>query len=271
MDEPSKKNRWNLVKAWKNKRQGIVWVVENDKGQKGYFKYTTSKHWFYSGTMIANEFIAAALARRLGFPMAQLEYTSVVGPNGKKQKGIVSVVEDAKEVITWYEAPASVWKEPEKYVEQVDLLSQMVVFDAWITNIDRAPGKNLILYRNESWENYKWYLIDHGHTLYGSPRKWKRGQWNSSLWQKLWRFYNVPRGLLRLQSSIANIEPMIKKIETMSNREIAMAIKEAPSETIKKQEKEFIKQLLITRKKQIRNIMHKWLDYKGTREYEGAP
>ena len=264
------KNVWILERTWKNKKQGIVWMVENDKGQKGYFKYTTLKHWFYSGTMIANEFIAAALARSLGFPMAQLEYASVLGPKGKKQKGIVSLVEDANEVMTWYEASASVWKEPERHVEQVDLLSQLVVFDAWITNIVRAPGKNLILYRNDSWEKYKWYLIDHGHTLYGSPRKWKRGPWDGPLWQKLWRFYNVPRGLLRLQSSIANIEPMIKKIENLSNREIEMAIEEAPKGTIKKQEKEFIQQLLVTRRKQIRNIMYNWLEYKGTREYEGA-
>lgn len=258
-----------MERTWKNKKQGKVWIVTNEKGQKGYFKFTTQKHWFYSGTMIANEFIAAALARQLGFPTAKLEYTSVVGPDGKKQKGIVSVSEDANEVITWYEAPAYVWNQPEKYVEQVDLLSQLVVFDAWITNIDRAPGKNLILYRQNSWEKYKWYLIDHGHTLFGSPRKWKRGSWNSAIWKKLWRFYNVPRGLLRLQSCKDNLEPMIRKIENMTRKEIEMAIGEAPKETIQKKEKEFIKKLLLTRKKQIRHIMYNWLDYKGTREYQG--
>lgn len=261
------KESWQLVKTWKRKRQGNVWIVKNSKGITGYFKYTTQKHWFYSGTMVANEYIAAALAKKLGFPVARLNYATVPGPNGIQRTGVVSVAVSANEVVTWRDAPSHIWNNPENYVESIELLSQLVVFDAWITNIDRAPGKNLILYRNDSGEKYKWYLIDHGHTLYGSPRKWKRGAWNRPIWQRLWQFYNVPRGLLRLQSNPQILEAMIRKIEGLSESEIDQAIRSTPKVTLKYKEKKFVKQLLITRQQQIRKIINQWIQYKGTREF----
>ncbi|WP_019122737.1 hypothetical protein [Brevibacillus massiliensis] len=80
------RHRWTLKTAWKAKRQGAVWIVEDQDGRRGYFKFATKRQWFFSGPMIANEFIAAALARKLGFPVASLEIADVRGPDGKKAR-----------------------------------------------------------------------------------------------------------------------------------------------------------------------------------------
>lgn len=261
---------WTLKKAWKAKRQGQVWIVENGKGQKGYFKFATKEQWYYSGPMVANEYIAASLAKRLGFPVAALEVATVYGPDGERQKGIVSRVVEAKEVVTWKKAGAQVHAFPEKHVDQLDLLRQLVVFDAWIANIDRANGKNLILYRNEPNEKYRWYLIDHGHSLYGSPRKWKRGNWNQPIWSKLWMYYHVPKGLLRLQSSMDKLEPMIRAIESLKESGIDDAIRSVPKGYLGAEEQAFIKRLLLDRQKKLRSIMGDWLKYDGIKEYAGA-
>ena len=259
--------RWKLKKAWKNKRQGQVWVVEDSTGRRGYFKFATKEQWFFSGPMIANEWIAAALAKRLGFPVADLEVAVVTGPDDTRQHGLVSIEQPGKEVVTWREAGEEVWQKPELHVNFTDLLAATVVFDAWIANIDRASGKNLVLVRNSPSERYNWYLIDHGHALYGSPRKWKRGAWNAQIWQQLWRFYNVPKGLLRLQSSMSALEPMIRKIEGLREHDIEAAVRSVPPGYLGSKERVFIKRLLLERQKQLRSIIERWLAYKGIKEY----
>ncbi|WP_027415638.1 HipA family kinase [Aneurinibacillus terranovensis] len=261
------RSKWMLKKAWKAKRQGQVWVVENENGQRGYFKFATAKQWYYSGPMIANEYIALALAKKLGFPAAELVQATVRGPDGKKQTGIVSLEKPAKEIITWREAGEELHSQPERFVEQIDKLRTLVVFDAWIANIDRALGKNLILFRNDAKEKYKWYLIDHGHTLYGSPRKWKRGKMGARIWLQLWKYYHVPKGLQRLQSSWPILYEEIKKIESITPCEIDEALNSVPPGSLRKKERAFIKRLLFYRQKRLRTIIRRWLAYKGTKEY----
>ncbi|HEU4964000.1 MAG TPA: HipA family kinase [Bacilli bacterium] len=261
------RREWRLIQAWKAKRQGQVWVVENQYGRRGYFKFARADQWFFSGPMIANEYISAALAQKLGFPTADLEQAKVEGPDGVEQQGIVSLALPALEVITWREANAAVHKHPEKHVHNLERLAQLVVFDAWIANIDRATGKNLVLHRDKPDEKYNWYLIDHGHCLYGSPRKWKRGQWDTKIWEQLWRYYNVPKGLLRLQSHYDILLPMIRKIEALNESDIEMAMQTVPKSHLKEKERRFIKRLLLHRQKQLRKIIQRWLDYKGIKEY----
>lgn len=261
------RREWRLIKAWKAKRQGQVWVVENQYGRRGYFKFARADQWFFSGPMIANEYISAALATKLGFPVADLEQATVTGPDNIEQRGIVSLELPALEVITWRNAAPDVHKHPEKHVNHIDRLAQLVVFDAWIANIDRATGKNLVLCRDKPDAKYDWYLIDHGHCLYGSPRKWKRGQWNAPIWEQLWRYYNVPKGLLRLQSDYETLLPMIRKIESLNEGDIEMAMQTVPKGFLKDKERRFIKRLLLHRQKNLRTIIRRWLAYKGVKEY----
>lgn len=257
---------WKLKKAWKAKRQGQVWVVQNRAGHRGYFKFATKKQWYFSGPMIANEYIAAALAKKVGIPIAALEMATVAGPGGVLRKGIVSKEVQAKEIKTWKEAGSAVYRNAGKVMNQTDLLQGLVVFDAWIANIDRASGKNLIIYRNSPAEKYNWYLIDHGHTLYGSPRKWKRGAWNAPIWRKLWLFYHVPKGLLTIQSSLDRLEPMIQKIESLTESDIDAAIRSVPKGYLREKERIFIRRLLLYRQKWLRRIIGNWLSFKGQKE-----
>ncbi|MGZ4112234.1 MAG: HipA family kinase [Tumebacillaceae bacterium] len=266
---PVPRRRWKLLDTWKAKRQGSVWIVEDQFATRGYFKFTTEDQWYYAGPMIANEYIAAALAERVGLPVGELEQASIAGADGIVQKGIVSVEVPAFEMRTWAQASDEVRQEPERHVKDIDLLAQTVVFDAWICNVDRAAGKNLILYRNNTEKKYDWYLIDHGLTLYGSPRKWKRGAWNSPFWEQLWRFYNVPKGLLRLQSNQKVLLPMIEKIEALQPSDIDDALRKVPRGHLKDKERQFIRTLLLHRQKLLRSIIERWLAFEGTKEYEG--
>jgi len=259
--------KWVLKNAWKAKRQGQVWIVETQDGTRGYFKFTTPKQWYFSGPMVANEYISAALAKRLGFPVGDLETATVLGPDGAKQRGIVSIAITANEVITWREAGEQVYENPEQYVKDIDLLAMMVVFDAWIANIDRAPGKNLILYRNSPSEKYSWYLIDHGHCLHGSPRKWAYAAWDAPIWHRIIAFYHTPKGLLQLQNSWSALKPMVEKIERLTEADIDAALKSVPSGYLKQPERAFIRRMLLHRQKRLRKMVLRWLNTKGFKEY----
>lgn len=262
-----KKGAWKLVKVWMKKPQGDVWVVRSSTGKRHFFKTTERKNPYYAGTMVANEFIAAALANKLGFPVGRLVLAKVKGPDGVWRKGIISKEVGAREVITWNSAKAAVKRTPEKYIKNLQKLKALVVFDAWIVNIDRGKGNNIILYRNHPKAKYDWYLIDHANTLYGSRYKWKRrGVWNRTFWQKLWKYYHVPKGMLRLQSSPQSINPMIRKIASLTAQDIDKAIGRVPRSHLKKRSARFIRKLLITRQRQLPAILRRWRAYKGRKE-----
>jgi hypothetical protein len=76
------KHEWKLEKEWKDKRQGQVWIVRESGGRRGFFKFAREEQYYYAGTLIANEVITAALARRLGFPAARLEEAVIRGSQG---------------------------------------------------------------------------------------------------------------------------------------------------------------------------------------------
>jgi hypothetical protein len=258
---------WKLVKKWKEKPQGQVWIVQDNKARVGYFKYADPKQWYFSGPMIANELISAALARKLGLPVARLELTEIIDTGGTKKRGIVSIKKSAQEVITWAEANQEIKQNPVKYLNQVHLLRSLVVFDAWIANIDRSVGKNLILHRNQVDDKYNWYLIDHGNCLYGSPRRWKKTSWNSPYWSKIWLFSHVPKGFMKLKYNRRLLNPMIKKIENLRISDIEAAISSVPTRYLDYRKRKFIRRLLMSRKQQIRKMIYSWIKFNGIKEY----
>lgn len=260
---------WRLISTFKAKPQGHVWYVADDNERQGYFKFTVPDNWYFSGPLFANEYIAAKLARHLDFPVAKLKRATVLGPDGNPQEGFVSIKKTAREITTWCDVDKEVVNYPEKYVNHLDLIRLLVVFDAWIVNVDRANGKNLVLYRNDPSEKYDWYLIDHGLTLYGPPRKWERGAWNSPYWDQLWNYYHVPKGLLRLQSSAKTLQPMIRKIESVRKSDIDRIIRKVPKEYLGDKERFIIRRLLLYRQKRLRSIIMRWLNYSGTKEFKG--
>lgn len=63
-----------------------MWIVDQTAGRQGYFK-VPGRDKYYGGTMIANELIAASLAVRLGFPVAELVLATLRGPDGVEMPG----------------------------------------------------------------------------------------------------------------------------------------------------------------------------------------
>jgi hypothetical protein len=250
-----KHSYWYFVKVIKEIPQGTVWLVEDSYGDRGYLKFARESDWYYSGPLIANEYISAYLANHLGFTVAPLELTSVRGPDGEKHKGVVSRQAIAHEVITWFEAGQCVKDHPEKYINQRKLLRQLVVFDTWIANLDRGLGRNLILARDSQNSKYDWYLIDHGNTLFGSPRKWRRGNWDSRIWYEVGRYCKVSPSLLH--SSFVELEPMINKIEELREVEIEDALDNVPESFLSADVRAFTKRLLLNRQKKLRMIIRR--------------
>jgi hypothetical protein len=248
---------WTFLRKIKEVMYGTVWLVRDSYGDIGYFKFSSKTNWFYSGPLIATEMIAASLASKLGFIVPPLEIVTVTGPNGVKQEGIVSRRAIAKEVLTWSKAPSHVKENPDKYIRGANLLRQLVVFDTWIANLDRGLGMNLILARDQPKEKFHWYLIDHGNCLFGSARKWKRGNWRSEIWLNPAIYCNVSPALL--VSSYRNLKPMITYIESLGEECIDSALESVPQKYLSKKVRRFTKKLLIYRQKRIRNIIGNWL------------
>lgn len=111
------------------------------------------------------------------------------------------------------------------------------MFDGWIANVDRAAGKNLILYRNAPHEKYDWYLIDHGLALYGAPAKWERYRWDTAHWQRLWLFHHVAEGMARLLRRFEYVEPMIGRIEAIPDAQLAQLVAEMPPSCYSEEER----------------------------------
>ncbi|MBM7589437.1 HipA family kinase [Brevibacillus fulvus] len=254
-------SEWNCQKVWRKRPHSHVWLVENQEGERGYFKFATQRQWFHAGPMIVNEFVAAYLAKHLGFPVADMEPATIMSPTGKIRHGFVSVRANAERVVRWDKAHPKVRRSPERYVNHLDLLRQLVVFDAWILNTDRA-GRNLILYRDHDSSKYNWYLIDHGHSLYGPAKRWKQYPWNHPHWRRARRFFYYSGGYPRLTVTKSDLEPMIAKIEQLDSSVIDEALDTVPEEYLSPSIRSFIRDLLLYRQKRIRHMMLRWLRYK---------
>ncbi len=258
---------WRFERELSVKLQGSVWIVTNPAGTTGYFKFATTDQWRYAGPYIANEWAAAALAKQLDFPVAKLDVAEVIGSDGSPQQGIVSVAMRAPEITTWNHIGQNVRERPEEYVKNVTRLRQLVVFDAWIANVDRAVGKNIVLHRRTGAERYRWYLIDQALALLGAPYKWDEHHWSTAYWDQLWRYYHVPTGLLRIQSSWRVLEPMVERIEQLSTEAIEEAVGSVPSGTLSPPEQQEMIDLLLHRQARLRRIIRRWLAYSGVKEF----
>lgn len=259
------KRAWKFKRVLRNRYGRQIWIVANRRGTKGFFKFPSSQNRKEIRILAANEYIASSLAKSVGLPAAKVQRAKVKGPKGMKRIGLVSVKAKAKKLTAWKRAPSKAIKEPEIYVKKADLLAQVIPFDAWIMNPDRT-NHNLILYRNKSSRLYKWYLIDHGIALFGKANKWKlqkarkrfkrKKQFQFALLSKKGKGLVIPKGLKRFSAkNVDAMEGMITKIESLPKSAIRKAIRSVPKGYLRKTEKQFIKKVLLSRKKKIRQIV----------------
>lgn len=262
-------DRWQYVRTVSVKSQGHVWMVRRDDGRAGFFKFAHDRQWYYSGPLVANEWICCRLAQSLGFPVAEIELTAVHGPQGECPAGLVSVAADAPEHLSWARAPAHVKARPDLHLHRLTRLQQLVVFDAWTANVDRATGQNLILYRTDPADGYyDWYLIDHALSLYGAPYKWAQHDLSAAYWLDLWRCYHVPEGLLRWQEDWSVLEPMVRAVESLGADFIERVVDSVPVTPLDAPLRRFTIRLLMTRQERLRALLERWARYGGVKEYQ---
>ncbi|WP_419879623.1 HipA family kinase [Brevibacillus centrosporus] len=269
---------WKFKRVVRNRYGRQIWMVTNRKGAKGYFKFPSSQKRKELRIQAANEYIAAYLAKSVGLPAATVRRATVKGPKGMKRKGLVSIKANAKKLLPWKEIPKAAYTEPEKYLEKADLLAQVIPFDAWIMNPDRT-NHNLILFQNKYARRYKWYLIDHEIALFGKPNQWKlrkarkrfrcKKQYKFSLLSKKGRRLLIPKGLKSFWARHPEAsEAMITKIEYLPRSVIRKALGSVPRGYLKKTEKKFIKNVLISRQKKVRRLVQEvvqtfWFSKRG--------
>ncbi len=260
------KLKWRYRKHLRRRYGRLIWSVRKRKNRKGYFKSNVRAHHRTSyRILVANEYIAAYLAKKLGLPVAKVLQARVRGPRGYIKRGLVSVKANARKVIPWKKAKSNVKKKPQKYIKNAKKLARLVAFDAWILNPDRS-NHNLILYRRKSWKKYKWYGIDHGISLFGNPDKWnlRRAKKKFSC-KKAYKFclhtgdkkkQRIPYGLKRFtRENRKQLDKMVKKIQSLPTSEIKKAIKRVPKGCLKKSEKKFIQKVLQCRRKQMKKAL----------------
>ncbi|MGG1664171.1 HipA family kinase [Brevibacillus sp. NRS-1366] len=261
------KGRWRYRKLFRKRYGRIIWLVTKRNGEKGYFKFPVQKKQRKEQRiLVANEYIAAALAKRVGLPVAKVKLVTVRGPRGIRRRGLLSQKASANKVIPWKRAKKRVYRRLDEKVKKANLLARIAAFDAWIMNPDRN-NRNLILYRKKSAKQYKWYLIDHGIAVFGKPSRWSlRKAKRQFRKKKAYKFtmhsgskkkkQRVPKGLKRFtQDNQKSLDKMVKKIKKLPNSAIRKAVKKVPRGYLKRAERKFITKVLIHRKKQIKKIV----------------
>lgn len=257
---------WRYDSLLRRKYGRQNWILVNRQGYKGYFKFPTSTQGKKYRIMMANEMIALSLAKLVGLPVPKQKLITIKGRKGIRRKGLLSEEAMANEVIPWRMAKDEVHHNPELFIENSRLLAQLIAFDAWILNPDRT-NRNLILYRNHPAERYKWYLIDHGIALFGSP-----GVWSLHKAKRLIRsndsvifaihkqkryVFKIPIGLWAFaQRNKREIDIMIAKIQALTKKDLFEAINDIPPRYLKRSEKTFLRKLLLSRREQLPLIVN---------------
>ena len=254
-DFPPFATDWSIVELVSEKAQGRVWRVRRPTPQGwqwGYFKYAGPEHRYYAGPMVANEWLAAAILRRLRLPAAR-----VVPARIGELEGIVSVAPEAETVRQWREL------EPKERARHLRLFRRpsglygMIVFDIWTTNIDRGRGKNLIVYRRPGERKYRYRLIDHALALHGSYYKWDHyGPWRGRSWQRPWRVYHAPEGL---KPTARRLRPWVRRIQALPASWLERLVRSVPRRFLSRREAAFITRLLIVRQRQLHRLVRRWL------------
>lgn len=255
----SKWGPWKYVSTFSEKYQGVVWVVER-KGeagkQQGYFKFQNPENIQYGGPMIADEMIAAKLAKKLKIPIHELECTTI-----DKKEGVVSIVKDAHLLTRWDLLPKKVTDNIPKYFKDPKHLINMFVFDVWTCNTDRGTNKNIIVYQSKADAPYEIYLIDHNHALHDANLKWNKHSYRSAYWKNLWRYYKPPTGVQKLVlENQAYLKYCVKRVRRIKSTEIKAMIESVPAKHLRAKEAHLIYQLLRKRQRDLPKIIQRWMD-----------
>lgn len=265
---------WRVVRAVSSKPQGRVWEVRKElstrlpagsKGKvlvkRGFFKFTTRAHRYWGGPAAANELIAARLGRLMGLAVAEVVPARIHG-----HAGVVSVVRPARRLVAWRYLPNRVQGNIAHHVSNATQFRKMLAFDAWVLNIDRASGTNIIAYRRRRGGRWQVYFIDHAHTLHGNYDRWRwGGPYRSRFWDDLWRYYNLPPGAGRYLRRYAQVARYVRRIRSLSARQIRQVVRSVPHEMITPAQAALIERLLLWRQARLPLILKRWFRRRSRR------
>ncbi|MHB9144096.1 MAG: hypothetical protein ACYC5Y_02015 [Symbiobacteriia bacterium] len=259
---------WRVVRKVSAKPQGYVWEVTEEPSdavakttvaaapRRGFFKFTDPENHYWGGPAAANELIAAGLARLVGLDAADVIPASIEG-----HLGVVSVVRPAANLIAWRDVPARVHRDVERQVAHANQFGVMLAFDAWVLNIDRASGKNVIAYQRAKEAAWRVYFIDHGHTLHGNYDRWRwGGHYRSPFWDDLWRYYDLPQGVRSYLTSYRQVEPYVSRIQRIKPKAIQRLVQLVPRELLAPEEARLIEELLLWRQARLPFILRRWFE-----------
>lgn len=253
---------WSIEDKWKNKPQGQVWRVINEQGEQGFFKFAYPSQWYDAGPIVGNEWIAKKLADLLHLPCANLQIADIQD-GADTLHGIVSLPRHGVHITSWNRAPTIVHADPFRYVKHFDRLLSVIVFDIWLTNIDRGSGKNIMIYEHK--QHFHWYLIDHAYCAYGCDRKWKPGPWTNPYWKEAWKFYHIPKGWLRYVQ-LEHLLSMAKQITAIPDHTISELLHSVPDPLYTKELKKQMTAMLTSRKRDLPVLLSEWFFYNGIKE-----
>lgn len=255
---------WHIVDTWKNKPQGQVWRVKESGGKVGFFKFAYKEQWYDAGPIVGNEWIAAAFAKRIGIDVADLDVVNIPYGNALLS-GIVSIQKDYAPIMSWRSLDASVTQHPYQSIEDADKLFGVVAFDAWVTNLDRGSGKNILFYRKTNEHRWHFYLIDHGYALYGCERKWALHSPIDAYWHRIWDFYHVPKGWQAFATKRV-LQQATESIRSLDEHVIRHIVNDVPDPLYTKAMQKDTIAMLLYRQKNLAHMLDKWLRYRGDKE-----
>ena len=258
---------WRVIRTVSSKPQGHVWKVEEQPEsasappqglekppRHGFFKFTTPANRYWGGPAVANELIAAGLARLVGLDVAELELARIEG-----HLGVVSVVRPAARLVIWRNLPAPAHRSIRRQVANVRQFRAMLAFDAWTLNIDRGTGKNIIAYQPTPGSAWRVYFIDHGHTLHGNYDRWRwGGPYRSRYWDDLWRYYSVHTSIRRYLRSYRSVAPFVERIQKITPAQIRREVAAVPAELLTPRQARLITDLLLWRQRRLSLILRRW-------------
>ncbi len=255
---------WYLIDTWKNKPQGQVWRVKEPGGKVGFFKFAFKEQWYDAGPIVGNEWITATLAKRTGFDTADLDVVSI--PYGNTLlSGIVSIQKEFSPIVSWRNLDASVAQHPYEHLQDADKLFGVIAFDAFITNLDRGSGKNILFYRPDDQHRFAFYLIDHGYALYGCERKWAIHSPMDAYWHHIWNFYHIPKGW-QIFASKRVLQQAIEAIHSLDEYAIRHIVHDVPDPLYTKAMQKDTIAMLLYRQKHLAHMLDEWLRYRGDKE-----
>ncbi|WP_054635615.1 hypothetical protein [Thalassobacillus sp. C254] len=144
-------------------------------------------------------------------------------------------------------------------LEHPYLLLKMFIFDVWLVNIDRN-NRNIILYRKKNSRKYKFYLIDHGLTGFGSFT-WKHVNWDSSYWEDIKRYNNhYLTGLRRyIKKHQKKLWSYVREIQSFPDLKVSQIITKIPSDLLTEHQKNILITFLVQRKHRLHTIIERFV------------